>query len=281
MPHEDAFAVKSSNLLDFVDKYRPIWLADELAHRPFLRLNSISDKKPLCLTLHNTNNCPLGFAFLAHDDQIVLSPMSLKTVTALADFLTQQDLTVPGIFAPEKIGHGLSEALLASRRDQFSLAKRVLHWELATPSRQRHADGQLELATGRDKEFMIKMHQEMQHEMNTQRPYDAQQKVTSLMARQQLFVWKNCAGEIVSTGAAEIGASDSRHGEISSIYTPPRFRGQNYASAMISILAEKLLALKPAVFLSSDADAAASSQLYEKLGFEVKTSMINLRRSTP
>lgn len=277
MPNDNPVIIQVSELVDFVDEHRPAWLAEELAHRPFLRLGSRSTERLLCLTVRGTHDRPHGFACLIEDDQIILSPMPPQAVAALADYLTQYDLRVPGIFAPEMTGLALSDALRASRGNQYSVVKRVLHWELTALARQSKTKGHLRLATDNDTAILVEMYRDMQHEMNTQRPYDAQQKVTALMARQELVVWDNCEGRIVSTGAASNGTGQSRYGEIGSIYTPPDHRGQGFASALVSHLAEKLLEQNSAVFLSSDAEANASFQLYEKLGFKVDTTLANLR----
>ena len=116
----------------------------------------------------------------------------------------------------------------------------------------------------------------MQEEMNTQRPKDPRATVDRDLAAGTLHVWVSPNESVVSTGTCELDDRGER-GTVDDIYTPPELRNRGYATSLTWHLSDRVRSERPIVFLSSDADALAPTQVYKKLGFEVRCEMENLR----
>lgn len=284
MMSDQHFKVQHSPLAAFVSASKKGWMDDELSHRPLLRLPTKSEKKMHCLTIL-ADNSAIGFACLTEGDQIILSPMSGPATTALAEYFIEQRLDIPGIFAPKQAGTMMARALERLNGAPYSAVKHILHWALLPPINQSHKVGQLRRARPNDISVLIEMFMAMQDEMNTQRPFNARQMVTAALKAKSLYVGDAEQGEIACVGTVDLSDRESQYGEIGHIYTAPPYRGHGFASALIGHLAKEIVKKKSAVFLSSDANDAASRRLYHKMGFIIGAEMVNLRQqqtsSTP
>lgn len=269
--------IETTETETFIVGHRALWLAEELKHRPFLRLPTNSVAERLCFTVY-AGATPIGFACLATGDQIILSPMPKGAIPLLAEHLVQHRLHVPGIFAPQQAGLALADALSRLSGVRYRLAKRILHWETTSLDVPPEIEGKLRCAKEGDRDTLVDIYMAMQAEMNTQRPFDAYSMVRTAIANQKLFVWETPNDKIACAGKVDLGEVGSKFGEVSNIYSVPTFRGRGIASALVRCLTNKILEQKPAVFLSSDADDAPSFSLYKKIGFNIEVEMVNLRQ---
>ena len=77
-------------------------------------------------------------------------------------------------------------------------------------------------------------------------------------------VWDD-GGAVAFVGFGEGAAATAR---IAPVYTPPRFRGRGYASAMVAALSCELFAAgKRAIFLTTDVANPTSNDIYLRIGF--------------
>jgi ribosomal protein S18 acetylase RimI-like enzyme len=277
MKNDAQLEVQTSQFAAFIQSSRNIWMNDQLSHRPLLRLLPQSDKKTHCLTILADRHAT-GFACLTEGDQILLSPMPAPAIAALADYIAEHKLEVPGIFAPKHVGALMAKALSALTGAQYRAVKHILHWTLSPPVNLSDDGAQLRFATPDDIDRLVQMYTAMQAEMNTQRPFDAHQMVTAALNDKALFVGEVGQGEITCVGTVDLSDRESQYGEIGHIYTAPSYRGHGFARALIGHLAEEVFKTKSAVFLSSDASDTASRGLYSKMGFSIGAEMVNLRR---
>ncbi len=90
--------------------------------------------------------------------------------------------------------------------------------------------------------------------------------VDALLRAGRQFVWENGAGVPVSM--AEYGR-DLPHGmAVAAVYTPPEERGRGYATALVTALCRRVLAMEKAyVCLFVDDRNPISNHVYEKIGF--------------
>ena len=84
------------------------------------------------------------------------------------------------------------------------------------------------------------------------------------IARGLVRVWDD-EGAVAFVAFGE-GAATAR---IAPVYTPPRFRGRGYASAMVAALSRELIAAgKRALFLTTDVANPTSNGIYRRIGFQ-------------
>lgn len=277
MKDEAQIEVQTSQFAAFIQSSRNIWMNDELGHRPLLRLRWQSDKKTHYFTILADRH-PIGFACLTEGDQILLSPMSALATAALADYIAEHNLEVPGIFAPKHVGALMAKALSALTGAQYRAVKHILHWALSPPVNLTEIGGQVRIATPDDIDTLVQMYTAMQAEMNTQRPFNAHQMVRATLSEKSLYILETQHGDIASVGTLDLSDHESSYGEVGHIYTAPSYRGRGFATVLIGHLARQIFKKKSAVFLSSDANDAPSRHLYEKMGFTADAEMVNLRQ---
>ncbi len=82
--------------------------------------------------------------------------------------------------------------------------------------------------------------------------------------RGQVRIWDD-GGAAAFAGYGDVAAATAR---IAPVYTPPRFRGRGYASAMVGELSRELFAAgKRAILLSADVANPTSNSIYRRIGF--------------
>ncbi len=80
----------------------------------------------------------------------------------------------------------------------------------------------------------------------------------------QVRIWDD-AGPVAYAG---YGADASDTVRIAPVYTPPRFRGKGYASALVADLSRELFARgKRAIFLTTDVANPTSNSIYQRIGY--------------
>jgi predicted GNAT family acetyltransferase len=88
----------------------------------------------------------------------------------------------------------------------------------------------------------------------------------SKIMSEELFLWQNEAGEVVSMAAK---TRPTRHGiSVSLVYTPAEQRGYGYATACVATLSQQLLgAGYQFCTLFTDLSNPISNHIYEKMGY--------------
>jgi RimJ/RimL family protein N-acetyltransferase len=92
----------------------------------------------------------------------------------------------------------------------------------------------------------------------------ARRNLARRIERGLVRVWDD-GGAVAFVGFGEGAAATAR---IAPVYTPPRFRGRGYASAMVGALSRELFAAgKRAIFLTTDVANTTSNNIYQRIGF--------------
>jgi predicted GNAT family acetyltransferase len=60
------------------------------------------------------------------------------------------------------------------------------------------------------------------------------------------------------------------------VYTPEPLRGRGYGSAVTAAMVESLQPHSTSIMLFADADNPASNRVYERLGFEVRATHVEV-----
>jgi uncharacterized protein len=99
-------------------------------------------------------------------------------------------------------------------------------------------------------------------------PWRVRRNALQRIERGQVRVWDD-GGAAAFVGYADVAAATTR---IAPVYTPPRFRGRGYASAMVGELSRELFAAgKRAILLSADVANPTSNSIYRRIGFRPVT----------
>jgi RimJ/RimL family protein N-acetyltransferase len=92
----------------------------------------------------------------------------------------------------------------------------------------------------------------------------ARRNLMQRIERGLVRVWDD-GGVVAFTAFGEVAATTAR---IAPVYTPRRFRGRGYASAMVGELSRELFASgKRAIFLTTDVANPTSNSIYQRIGY--------------
>jgi len=138
------------------------------------------------------------------------------------------------------------------------------HFELADAPSGHAAPGRIRKPLASEHELIVELQNAFIVEVG--RPEDAarMRRKTLLPLERSLFrVWDD--GVVVSFAGYGEGGDTAR---IAPVYTPPRFRGRGYASALVSGLSRELFERgKRAIFLTTDVANPTSNRIYQRIGF--------------
>lgn len=139
----------------------------------------------------------------------------------------------------------------------------------------RHCDGEMVPAGEADMDYLIALWRDMCLEM-TGNEYDeayCRDRVTAHMAGNNLFTWRNAAGEIVAIASR---ADTGRYSKVGSVYTVPHQRRKGYAINLVHRISGLILADGLTPILYTDAAYSASNGCYQKIGYQKVGSLCTL-----
>ena len=124
-------------------------------------------------------------------------------------------------------------------------------------------------------EWAKKFHREALQEEQDQQ---MEKLVAGLIRSHSLYVWYG--GQTVAMAAR---GRETPHGAIINlVYTPPQFRGQGYARAVVAALASHLIAGKfEFCALFTDLANPISNHIYPQIGFKPLCDMLDVRFINP
>lgn len=174
----------------------------------------------------------------------------------------------PGVIAPA----GLAERLAKGMASRIGRQPRRTHemsvLTLRQPAPLSEPDGRFRQAADSDRLLLAAWHTAFGRECRVggRNAGASLAHVDALLRAGRQFVWENGAGVPVSM--AEYGR-DLPHGmAVAAVYTPPEERGRGYATALVTALCRRVLAMgKAYVCLFVDDRNPISNHVYEKIGF--------------
>ena len=269
------------NAYEFAEAHAQRWLATGVSDGGVMSLSRLAAKGRLdaviCLAILDDQEQVLQTAFIDPTDQICFSRASPAVVALLADYLIENEITFPGIFAPNPSSIQFAEHYTRMGGKAFTIVKQLKHYELTRLRPTELSPGRLRQATQADQALLVTHNIAFQRDANTKRPFDPRESVAAELARGNLYLWESADGSIVSSGRV-IPDKTARSGEVSWIFTPRTYRNKGYATSLTYLLSKHILDLgKAACFLSADAADPSSNQVYTKIGYELKSLMDNLR----
>lgn len=117
------------------------------------------------------------------------------------------------------------------------------------------------------------MHMEMEGRSLT--PERCEQSIRHMVGENNLFAWRNDAGEIV----ALTGRGDQEgYSKITSVYTLPEYRRKGYAISLVHGVTRTILVDGLIPILYTDAGYAASNACYQKIGYRQVGQLISIRK---
>lgn len=188
---------------------------------------------------------------------------SAATDTLIACLL-EQDIAVPGVVARKSLATDFAEQWTAQTHQSWKVDFNQLIYRLDKLENISSPSGQLRLATMRELELLSPwIAAFLEEALNKKDEIEAKMLTIRNIENQKLYVWED--KEIVSMASL---TRPTQHGiMVSYVYTPPKYRGKGYASAVVSELSA--LALKTYDFCALYTDLAnpTSNKIYTRMGY--------------
>ena len=226
-------------------------------------------------TVVTQDNTVLGTAIVSLPDMLVLSKfLSQEGIQRVASDLIAHNTSLTGVIAPkpEAIAFAQRWQFLIGKSYRLNMAQRV--YQLEKVKLTSYASGSLRLATKSDRSLLIEwvkaFEQEALGEIRTEEQYQDWYDIR--LNNNSLYVWQND----VLVSMAGFSGSTPNGIKINSVYTPPEYRGQGYASSCVATLSQISLDRgNKYCFLSTDLANSTSNSVYQKIGYQAACDVDN------
>jgi uncharacterized protein len=188
-----------------------------------------------------------------------------SAVTLIADDLANRGRHPKGVVGPLDQCEVFARAWHQRTGQVHVLRFHLRHFELSASPALAAATGRLRPPEASEQALIVDWQLAFFEE--TRMPDDVarvRRNAIQRFERGQVRVWDD-GGAVAFVGYGDVAAATAR---IAPVYTPPRFRGRGYASAMVGELSRELFAAgKRAILISADVANPTSNSIYRRIGF--------------
>jgi predicted GNAT family acetyltransferase len=222
---------------------------------------------------------PVGIAMRTAPHNLVVSPMPMDAARELGRHLAEVDPNLPGVTGESDVCHALLEGLDGSNRARIAMTERVrVLQKLISPQRpvrgraRRIDSGDLELVADWLVRFAVDAN------LNVRPTRDSVLAELDSQVVPSLWLWEQ-GGEPLSLAghAPRVPTPAGMVGRIGPVYTPERYRGRGYGTAITHAVSDTLRQECAIVMLYTDAANFTSNSVYERLGFDVVADVVELQ----
>ena len=204
---------------------------------------------PFPIVLYERGNCPTDAA-----------------VERLSHELKAMNHDFPGVFAQQALAHRFASAYAGEGNYRSTALNHVMR--LDQLAKIPEVLGRFRAIEVGDLHFLPYWNRAMEADCGMP-PCDIleeSRRLASLIGKDTHFIWENANGQPVAQAAH--GRSTQSGASIKHVYTPPHFRNNGYATAVVAALSGALL-MRGYRFccLFADAENPASCDIYHKVGY--------------
>ena len=219
------------------------------------------------LALVEENRMILATAIHVRDSQLFLSKSSnLEAVRLITKDLAVSSRSISGITAPQSEAEAFIAAWQKSTKQSIELKIAMQIQQIEKIKAIDYAAGQLRLATSAEIELLTKWIQAFTKEALgvNELEADSQRWVIRHLEQDSFYIWEN-KNRLVSMAA--FGGTTPNGIRIGSVYTPPEYRGEGYATSCVATMSKILLKQKKYCFLFTDIANSTSNKIYAQIGY--------------
>jgi predicted GNAT family acetyltransferase len=201
-------------------------------------------------------------------------------VDALADGLAGEEL--PGVVGPPEAVQAFAERWTERTGDAWEVQLQERIFRLGRVVAPRPTQGIVRAAAVSDRDLVVEWIVAFEREALPEQGPAAQiaEAVDDSLAsaRNRIFLWEDA--EPVSL--VGVGGATPNGIRIGPVYTPPRFRGRGYASALTATVSQAMLDEgRRFCFLYTDLANPTSNKIYQAIGYEPVTDALMVRFMPP
>jgi predicted GNAT family acetyltransferase len=211
---------------------------------------------------------PVAVATMNRPFVLLLTRADRAAAEALATFLFEQNVDVPGVQAPSETAARFAHACAARMGQVAEPGVGLGLYETSAVVPPRPAPGTFHAAdeTEVELDLLARWGDAFVAEAGTE-PGDMRQHMRTAIREGRAFVWRDPAPDrpvsmVLWTGQTPHGV------RIGMVYTPPEFRGCGYASNAVATLTQRLLdSGRRFCFLFTDLANPTSNKIYQAVGY--------------
>jgi predicted GNAT family acetyltransferase len=111
--------------------------------------------------------------------------------------------------------------------------------------------------------------------IRTLTPAEARDHVKKSVSAGSLFCWDLDGTVVAMAGhAGVVTTGEIVIGRVGPVYTPPKFRGKGFGSAVTAHVSQRLIEKGARVMLFTDADNPTSNSIYQKIGYRLIDELV-------
>ncbi len=207
----------------------------------------------------------IGAASMGASGTVLLTAAPDAAIALVANDLADRERKLKGLVGPLTQCEAFARVWCERTGQAHVLRFHLRHFELTGNPVLTAAPGRLRLPDTGEHALIVDWQDAFFDEVGlTDDRAPARRNVLRRVERGLVRLWDD-DGVVSYIGFGESAAGTAR---IAPVYTPPRFRGRGYASAMVGELSRQLLdAGKRAIFLTTDVANPTSNGIYQRIGF--------------
>jgi len=219
-------------------------------------------REPLYLASITERSQLLGCAVAAPPDGIELTELPEGAAAEIVPSVAPARPDLPWVGATRRVGLEFARAWVATAGGSWQLRHEWMEFRLDEVAAPRPAPGRLRLAETADWPLLRSWAPGYAADTNT--PVDVSGFLERRLRRRELHVWDHRGPKSFVT----LSGNTPNAVQISSVYTPRRFRGQGYASNAVAAASRAALAAGAKFcVLFADPEPAQPARIYRSLGF--------------
>jgi len=254
---------------EFAAAATPLLMRDEAENCFWLGLISTPDqlaKNMMCVVRDDRGAC-VAVATMTAGHQMVVTRAAAEIVTALARWLQERKVELPGI-------GGVRETAETFAREWVRLTGATTHVHVATAVHRltrvipppRPAPGGMRVADMRDFDLVGQWITNFHTEIGAVHVPDGREVAGRRVPMGSVFLWEDAGEPVAMAGIAGPTPNGIR---VNLVYTLPAHRGRGYASSLVAQLSHRLLdGGRKFCFLFTDLANPTSNKIYRQIGYE-------------
>ena len=242
--------------------------------------SSDHEAEPVLFCVFREAEASTAHAVYSYEGQVLLvSAMTDEQATMLWALFHQHAIEVRVVEGPRNAALSFAARWTEATGRPHRVAMNQGLYRVTRPVMPDAAGGTLAVATERDEatvnQFINAFVAECFPEESTPAAQVAQ-RVRRLISAQNAYLWKNSAGEIVSTAA--IVRQSPNTASISLVFTPREHRGRGYGANVVASLSHHQLRRgKNECNLYADLGNTTSTGVYERIGYTIIAESVRVR----
>jgi len=254
------------NATVFLDRANTWLRENEPSHRCILSIARLLQgdshfEPPFYLATVEANDRTCGCALRAAPDGLYLTNLPPEALPAIVEQLRTLYETLPEVTGPEPIVTAFAERWSP---ENWKLHVRCLCYRIrSVVEPARPPAGSLRKGLASDLPLLRDWAPDYAHASGTK--LDMRLYFERMLKRELLYLWDDHGARCVTT-TSKLTPNGA---EISSLYTPPRFRNSGYATATVAAASQRILdSGRTFCMIAADERASSTNRIYRRVGYE-------------